>query len=288
MKPAPFDYRAAHSVAEAIRLLGDGDREIKVLAGGQSLLPVLNMRMGHPDVLVDICRIPELGSIDVDSQEAVHIGAAVRQAQAHADPRLRSGWPVLTEAIGHIGHPQIRNRGTVCGSLAHNDPASELPAVAVALDAELVARSQRGLRRLNAADFFDGPFSTVLEEDELLTEVVFPRQPAWSGSSFQEFSTRVGDFATAGVVVRLERAGDVVSAARLVFFGVGGSPVRVAAAEQALLDAPVTPSSTAAAVSALEEQLDPVGDIHATAAFRKELAAQLAVTGINQAWERCA
>lgn len=199
MKPAPFTYAGARSVEHALELLG-GSQDARVLAGGQSLLPLLNLRLAAPELLIDIGRIPELQTIAV-GDGGLTIGAGVIQADAAADQRVQGGWPMLTAAIGHIGHPQIRNRGTVCGSLAHNDPLAELPAVAVALDATLIVRSAAGERNVPAADMFLGPFMTALEPDDLLVAVRFPPPSGTGGWSFREFATRDGDFATAGVAV---------------------------------------------------------------------------------------
>lgn len=287
MKPAPFDYLAPSTVDEALLVLTDQVREIKILAGGQSLLPVLNMRMGHPDVLVDVCRIPELQKTLIDDAGALHLGAGVRQAHALADERVGAGWPLLRAAIRHIGHPQIRSRGTVCGSIAHADPAAELPAAALALGATMAVRSRSGERRIDAADFFLAPFTTSLEADELLTEVVFPAAATGSGWAFDEMATRRGDFATAGAAVHLTRAGDSVSECRLAFFGVAGTPLRVASAEEALTGRPVNEESLGAVVRALEAELHPSDDIHATGRFRVEIAARLATETIRRAWQRC-
>lgn len=157
MKPGPFDYAAPTSLREALRLLSDTERDVKVLAGGQSLIPMLNMRLARPELVVDITRVAELGRMSVDADGALHIGAAVRQAAAAADPAVRGGWPLLAAAIEQIGHPQIRNRGTVCGSLVHHDPAAELPAVAVALDARFTVTGPGRSRTVPAGDFSSAP-----------------------------------------------------------------------------------------------------------------------------------
>lgn len=284
MKPAPFDYSAPRSVPEALALLADEDREPKVVAGGQSLIPMLSMRLARPGLLVDITRVPGLGDLGVDASGALRIGAAVRQRDAAADPRVRDGWPLLAAAIGHIGHPQIRARGTVCGSLVHHDPAAELPAVALASDARFVVAGPAGERTVDAADFFVATFQTAVEPDELLTEVVFPARGG--GWAFEELARRHGDFATVGVAVLLERAGDTVAAARVVFCGAGPVPVRLPAAEQALTGTDAGPAALDAARAAVLAHLDPSDDVHATAAYRREAAAHLLVRACTTAWER--
>jgi carbon-monoxide dehydrogenase medium subunit len=287
MKPAPFDYLAPTSLGQALDAVADHERDVKVLAGGQSLIPVMNLRMGHPEVLVDICRIPELQQLSVADDGALHIGAGVRQATVLADERTGAGWPLLRAAIRNIGHPQIRSRGTVCGSLAHADPAAELPAVAMALGATMVIRSRSGERRVPADDFFLAPFTTALAEDEILVEVVLPAAPVDAGWAFEEFATRRGDFATAGAAVLLARDGDMVDSGRLTLFGVAGTPIRVLAVEDALMGARVTEHLLATVKAAVESAVTPSDDVHATGQFRTEIAARLAATTIERAWERC-
>lgn len=289
LKPTPFDYTAPRTVAEAVALLGDPARDAKVVAGGQSLIPMLNMRLARPELLVDITRIPDLARLAVDSSGALHIGAAVRQARAAADPAVRRGWPLLAAAIGHIGHPQIRSRGTVCGSLAHHDPAAELPTAARALDARFVITGPGGSRTVSAEDFFVATFSTAVEPDELLTEVVVPAPGARTGWAFEELTRRHGDFATVGVAVLLERDAttDTVGGARVVFSGAGPVPVRLAAVEDALLGTAAGEEALAGAARAALAGLTPSDDVHASAAHRRETAAHLLVRACTTAWERC-
>ncbi|MCX4530538.1 xanthine dehydrogenase family protein subunit M [Streptomyces sp. NBC_00841] len=289
MKPTSFDYTAPNTVGEAVSLLADEEREAKVVAGGQSLIPMLSMRLARPELLVDITRIPELGRLHVDESGNLRIGAAVRQAHAAADNAVRDGWPLLAAAIGHIGHPQIRNRGTVCGSLAHHDPAAELPTAALALDARFVITGPRGTRTVLAEDFFVATFSTAVDADELLTEVVFPPPPAHHGWAFEELTRRHGDFATVGVAVVLERdtAAGTVRTARVVFCGAGPVPVRLPAAEDALVGSDAGEQARAAAARAVLAGLTPSDDVHATAEYRREGAAHLLVHACTTAWERC-
>jgi len=284
VKPAPFDYLAPTNLEGVLDALAS-DREVKVLAGGQSLIPVMNLRMGHPEVLVDVSRIEALRGIAVDADGALHVGAGVRQATVLDDVRVRERWPLLTAALSFIGHPQIRSRGTVCGSIAHADSAAELPAAALALGATIVAVSRRGERHICADDFFLAPFTTALDDDELVTEVIFPAAP--SGWAFDEFATRRGDFATAGVGVAIDGDADGVRSCRIALFGVAGTAVRCPDAEAALVGTAVDEAAVAAAVATGTAGLHPPDDIHATGAYRVEIAGRLLSTAIATAWERC-
>lgn len=284
MKPAPFDYLAPTNLEGVLDALAS-DREVKVLAGGQSLIPVMNLRMGHPEVLVDVSRIEALRGLTVDADGALHVGAGVRQAAVLDDVRVRERWPLLTAALSFIGHPQIRSRGTVCGSIAHADSAAELPAATLALGATIVAVSRRGERHIGADDFFLAPFTTALDDDELVTEVIFPAAP--SGWAFDEFATRRGDFATAGVGVAIDGDVEGVRSCRIVLFGVAGTAVRRPDAEAALVGTAVDEAAVAAAVATGTAGLHPPDDIHATGAYRVEIAGRLLSTAIATAWERC-
>ncbi|MFI0968227.1 FAD binding domain-containing protein [Streptomyces sp. NPDC021080] len=287
MKPAPFDYIAPRSVTDVVALLADEDREAKVVAGGQSLIPMLNMRLARPELLVDITRVPELDRLYVDTAGDLHIGAAVRQARAAADPGVRRGWPLLAAAVEHIGHPQIRNRGTVCGSLVHHDPAAELPAAALALDARFVVTGPCGTRTVGAEDFFVATFQTAVEPDELLTEIVLPARDG-HGWAFEELARRHGDFATVGVAVRLDLASgaSTVRGARVVFCGAGATPVQLSAAEAALTGTDCGEAALDAAAHAVLTHLTPPDDVHATAVYRREAAAHLFVRAVTAARER--
>jgi carbon-monoxide dehydrogenase medium subunit len=283
VKPPPFDYVAARSVEHALELLNAGP-DARVLAGGQSLMPLLNLRLASPELVVDIGRIPELQSITVDDGTLV-IGAGVTQADAAADRRVREGWPALAAAIGHIGHAQIRNRGTVCGSLAHNDPLAELPAVAVALEATVVVASPTGERTVPAAEVFVGPFMTSLDAGELVAAVRFPTLPAGTGWSVCELATRPGDFATAGVVTRLSVVDGAVAEARVVLFGLGPGPQRATLVEEAVIGS-TGPGFDDDVLARLDASLEPADDAHASSATRRELAAVLVTRSLVEAWER--
>jgi aerobic carbon-monoxide dehydrogenase medium subunit len=269
VKPARFDYVAAASSDEALAALADD--EAKVLAGGQSLVPLLNMRLARPSLLVDVNRVPGLDRVEVDG--TVRIGALARQADVLTSPAA-AAVPVLAAALRHVGHPATRSRGTIGGSLAHADPASELAAVLLSLDGQVVARSRTGERTIDAEAFFTGPFTTALRPDELLTDIVLPPQGSLP-FGFAELARRHGDFALAGAIVLLRPA-------RLVLFGLGGSPERAPEAERALDE-----GAPAAEVADLATRdLDPVDDVHADGAYRRRVAAVLVRRAVEEAGSR--
>ncbi len=283
MKPAPFSYLAPRSrdeVLEALRRFGpDG----KLLAGGQSLVPLLAMRLARPQVVIDLNRMPDLAFVR-SARGGLAIGAMTRQRAVEHDPLVASHAPLLHEALRWVGHPQIRNRGTIGGSLAHADPSAELPAVASVLDARCVLASARGERVVDAGDFFTGYLSTALEPDELLTEVRIPAQPPDSGWAFTEVARRHGDFALVGVAVLLRCDGDRrCTRARFAFIGVGAGPVRVPDAEAALAGARITNEAAGAVARIVEAALDPEGDIHASAEYRRHVAGVLASRALMEA-----
>jgi carbon-monoxide dehydrogenase medium subunit len=286
MKPAPFAYVAPRSLAEALALMARHGDEGKALAGGQSLLPVLNFRLAQPSVLVDINGVRELERLDAGA-DGLHMGALTRHRALERDALVAKHAPLLAEAVTHIAHPQIRNRGTVGGSLAHADPKAELPVLAVALGARFRLQRQGGDRWLEAADFYTGLFSTALEPDELLTEIVWPPLPARSGWAFDEAARRHGDYGQVGVaaVVRLDDAGRC-SEARLVFLAVGGGPVSATRAAAALVGEMPGEASIAAAAEAASSDIEPTGDVHATADFKRHLAKVLSKRVLRRAFAR--
>ncbi|HEY1291518.1 MAG TPA: xanthine dehydrogenase family protein subunit M [Chloroflexota bacterium] len=286
MKPPPFEYHRPGSKAEALELLGALGDEAKVLAGGQSLLALLNLRLARPAHLVDINRLDgALSEIGEQPNGGLTFGALVRQRAAERSAAVRERSPLVAEALPHIGHHQIRNRGTVCGNLAHADPASELPAIALALEGEMVAESRaRGQRTIQADDFFRGYLTTALEPDELLTEFRLPAWPSGAGWSFMEVSRRHGDYALVGVaaVVQLDANGTYTDA-RLAFTGAAPGPVRVRAAEAALEGAPISEDAINAAAERVGPAIDPVSDVHASAAYRRHVAAVLTRRALREA-----
>jgi len=289
MKPPAFDYAAPGTVGEAVSLLGQHEGEAKILAGGQSLMPLLNMRLARPGLLVDLGRVPGLDYIrEVDGGLA--IGAMTTQRAVERSPLVASRNPLLHAAMRFIAHPQIRNRGTIGGSLAHADPAAECPAIALAMDAELHAVGPGGERTIPAADFFVTYLTTALAPTELLTEVRFPGLADSSGWSFMEIARRHGDFALAGAVatLTLDRGGRC-SGARLVLFGVGSTPLRARAAEDALRGEKPSEALIERAAEKIGAAVDePLSDVHASSEFRRHLAGVLARRSLTEAAGRAA
>jgi carbon-monoxide dehydrogenase medium subunit len=283
VKPAPFDYVAVTSLAEAVQALAAAGGDAKVLAGGQSLVPLMNLRLARPAVLVDINGIPGLDGIAVRPGHLA-LGALVRHADLAADAAVTAGWPVLHDAANLIGHPAIRNRGTVGGSLAHADPAAELPAVLAVLGGSVVAEGPRGAREIAAADLFVTYLTTSLEPDEILTEVRLPSLPPGAGSAFVEFARRHGDFALVGAAAVVATDGGRVTEARLALVGVGATPVRVDLGS--LRGEPAGGGTWAAAGRLAAAAVDPDSDIHAPAAYRRELAGVMAERALARAAAR--
>lgn len=288
MKPAPFDYVAPDSLDEALELLAARADDAKILAGGQSLVPVLNFRLAQPALLVDVNRIPGLDFVRAEADGGLALGALVRHARLEREPLVAERAPLFAEAVPFVAHPQIRSRGTLGGSLAHADPAAEFPAVALALDARFRLVRRGGERWVDAADFFTGLFSTALAPGELLAEVRLPPAAPGTGVAFLEVARRHGDYAQAGVAARVELdGGGRCRAAKLVYLSVGEGPV-VARRAAALLGETADPDAAidAAARSAAGEEIDPVGDLHASAAFKRHLVAVLTRRALRLALAR--
>jgi carbon-monoxide dehydrogenase medium subunit len=291
MKPAPFKYYAPSTVDEALAHLAEHGWDAKVLAGGQSLIPLLNFRIAQPAVLVDLNNISELFYIHPDDS-GLFIGAMTRQAQVEHDPLVAERAPLVHEVMPQIAYPQIRTRGTFGGSLAHADPSAELVAVNIALNARFRLRSQAGERWVPADEFFVGLFTTVLEPDELLVEAALPPMPPHSGWSFLQITRRHHDFCIAGVAV-LVTLDDAASAysqceqAKLVFLSAGDGPVVARqAAEMLKGQVPTLELIRAAAEKAAKDEIDPGSDIHASAEYRRHLAKVLARRTLTQAFDR--
>lgn len=286
MKPAAFDYHRPTTLDEAFDRLAERGGEAKPLAGGQSLIPAMNFRLARPAVLVDLNRLTELAYVRSDA-DGLRIGAMTRQRSVETSDLARRAAPLVHEAMPFIAHVQIRNRGTIGGSIAHADPAAELPAVMVALGATFRAQSRAGARTIAADAFFTGLFTTALAPDELLVEIVVPPLAPASGWAFTEMARRHGDYALAGVaaVVTLDSGGRC-RAARIALFSVGDGPV-LARAAAALLEAQVpTPELIRAAADRASRDIDPPGDIHASAAYRRHLAGVLTRRALTRAFER--
>jgi 2-furoyl-CoA dehydrogenase FAD binding subunit len=270
MKPARFDYLRAESVAEVHEVLAAEGGDASVLAGGQSLLPLLSTRLARPKIVLDIMRVPGLDAIARES-DAIRIGAAVRQAKLAAWPELPSAQPLLAGALPFVGHAQTRSRGTVCGSVAHADPSAEIPLVVLALAGEIMLSSRRRLRRVAAADFFTGLMSTAREEDELIEAVIVPRRRPGHGYAFREFARRHGDFAiVACAAIAKERD------ARLAVGGVGDRPV-------AFDGLPLYGTALDKALERIAGELDAREDLHATAEYRRDLVRRLGRAAIAEA-----
>lgn len=280
MKPAAFEYHRPESAAEAISLLDELGEEAKPLAGGQSLVSLMNMRLGRPEHLVDINRCAEMDYVRLEDGE-LRIGALARQRRVELEPAVGLACPLLTKALAFVGHPTIRNRGTICGSLAHADSAAEVPAVAVALGASLVARGAEGERVIEASQFFRGLFTTALAPGELLVEARFPSLQGW-GTAFLEFARRHGDFAIAGVAVALRVEGGRVAEARLGLAGVASGPVRAVRAEAALAGEAPSPQLFREAAELAVQDCDPVADIHGSVSYRRQLVRVLVRRALEQ------
>ena len=284
MKPPRFSYADPATVEEAVGLLARHGDGAKVLAGGQSLMPLLNFRLARPSHVIDINRLAALATVDGTPDGGLHIGALVRQRALERSDLVRARCPLLALAMPFVGHAQIRTRGTLGGSLAHADPAAELPAVMVALGAQLTLRSIRGQRTVAAEEFFVDALTTAARPDELLTEIALPPWPPSSGSSLHEVAVRRGDFALGGVVARLT-LGDQgrVTGARVVCFAMGPRPVRATDAELALVGRAPSSSAFTEAGRLASAGVDPSGDIHASAAYRKRLAGVLTTRALTSA-----
>jgi carbon-monoxide dehydrogenase medium subunit len=284
---SPFDYHRPDTVDEAIALLGTYGDDGKVLAGGQSLLPVLALRLTHPGHLIDIGRVDGLQSIDVDDDGTVSVGATVTHARVERSDVMAATAPAVAGAMPYVGHRAIRSRGTVCGSLAHADPAAELPAVALAVGAEMVVQGPAGQRRMAAADFFEGYLSCALREDELLVGVRFPAWPARAGWSVLEVSRRHGDFALTGLVttVEIDEAG-LLRRPALSFFGLASTPLRVVEAERLLDGVAPDPLLFAEAAKVVSGAVESHSDDHASAEYRTHVAGVLTPRGLAEAAAR--
>jgi carbon-monoxide dehydrogenase medium subunit len=283
MKLPPLDYACPATLAEAVALLAAHDGDAKPIAGGQSLMPMLAFRVASPSLLVDLRKLPDLNRITI-GDEGVRLGAMVRWRDIEDDVRLRSAQPLLAAAIQHVAHYQIRNRGTVGGSLAHADPAAEMPGIALTCDAEIAVMGSAGARTILAQDFFLGSLTTALTADEIITEVTLPAWPARRRWGFQEFSRRRGDFALAGVALFYDEDDDGKAInAHAGAIGVGDRPVRLHAVEAALNGCAVDNATIAQAAKAASAEVEPTDDIHAPATYRRALVGTLTERALKTA-----
>jgi carbon-monoxide dehydrogenase medium subunit len=283
MKPPAFDYIVATDCDTAIAALARAGGEAKVLAGGQSLMPMLNFRLLRPSLLVDINRIPGFFQ---ETPDSVRIGALTRHFHIETSPLIAQHFPVLAFAVAHVGHLAIRNRGTIGGSLSHADPAAELPMMAVLLDATLRIVSAAGSRTVTARDFFLDAMTVDLDGTELLTEIVLPKLPAQTGWGFEEIVRRHGDFALAAVAATLTLSGSEIVQARIALTGVGPTALRVVEAESLLVGREFDENLGRRAIEAVREAISPESDLHASADFRRHLAGVLTGRALAAAWRR--
>ncbi|MGI9645307.1 MAG: FAD binding domain-containing protein [Ilumatobacteraceae bacterium] len=282
MKAPPFTYHRPLTIERAVELLAEHGDDAKVLAGGQSLVPLMALRMGQPAHVVDIGGIEALAEIAM-LDRGLGIGAMVRHAQAERSGEVEAFAPLVHQAMPWVGHRAIRSQGTVVGSIAHADPAAEMPAVVVATGATMRARSTSGLREIPADEFFEGYLQTALRSDELLAAVHFPPWPTNAVGSVVEVARRHGDYALVGLVTKLEVDADAIADAKLVFFGAGSTPVRVPDVEQLLVSQPVAPELFDRVGTAVTDLIAPPADIHASTTYRKHLAGVLTRRGLAQA-----
>lgn len=282
MKPAPFDYYAPQSIEEACTLLREAGGGAMVLAGGQTLMPLLALRMSQPFVLVDINRIAALKGVS-EMDAGTRIGAGTCQNELIADGTLNRVLPVLVTATRHVGHHQTRNRGTIGGSIALGEPAAELPATAVALGATIEARSTRGTRRIAADQLYQGPYTTALEPDELITEITFPGWPASTIPLFREVARRPGDFALVGLVGALAIENGTVARAGIAWFGMGRTPIKARRAEAALVGQPVTGLDLGGIAELAVADTAPFDDRHASAEYRRTVARRVLARTLAEA-----
>ena len=287
MKPAPFDYQAPQSLEEALSLKAQYGDDAKFLAGGQSLIPAMNFRLVQASLLVDVNGLPGLDFIQEAHGGELRVGALTRQRKLERDPLVARHAPLLHETMPFVAHPQIRNRGTLGGSLAHADPAAELPVVAVALGARLRAQSARGDRWITADDFFKGLFTTDLAADEMLVEVALPALPPRTGTAFMEFARRRGDYALMGVAAVVTLDGDgVCQQARLVYLNAGDGPVSAQQAAGHLRGEKPSAKVIEAAAASAGDEINPMGNVHASPDYQRHLARVLTRRALTLALER--
>jgi CO/xanthine dehydrogenase FAD-binding subunit len=285
MKPAAFDYIAADSIAMAVAALAQAGDDAKIIAGGQSLVPMLNFRMLRPSILVDINRIAGLDVIE-ETGEAIRVGALTRHYQLETSPLIARHLPVLSCAMTHVAHLAIRNRGTIGGSLAHADPAAELPMMALLLDAELRIASAAGERTIAARDFFLGALTVDLAASEIITGIVLPKLPPRTGWGFEEVARRHGDFALAAVAAILTVSGGATEQARIALTGVGPTALRATESEGLLIGHALGPDLVSRVIAAVRATIKPETDLHASSDYRRHLAGVLTGRALAAAWRR--
>ena len=286
MKPAPFKYIAAHSIAQALALKAEHGDDAKFLAGGQSLLPAMNFRLARPAILIDINEIGDLAGIGA-STDTVRLGPLTRYRALQRDAGFARAFPLIAEALPHIAHPQIRNRGTIGGNLSHADPASELPAIAVALGARFRVQTAKQERWIAASDFFVGALTTDLAPEEMLVEVGLPLSKPRTGSCFMEIARRRGDFAIAGVAAMVTLGSEnECTQVRLAFCGVGETPVDASSAAGGLIGHVPTEGAIRDVAASVQKMIEPGGNVHATADYQRHIAGVLTERALQTAYQR--
>ncbi len=287
MKPAPFEYVVPDSLTEVLELVAKHGDDAKLLAGGQSIVPAMNFRLTQPSLIVDLNRLDELNYINEGSNGILKIGAMTRQRQLERDPVIKAKAPLLHETMPYIAHEQIRNRGTLGGSIAHADPASEIPVIITALGGRVLFQSLKGHRWVNADDCFVGIFTTDIALDEVLIEVEIPPLPERTGWAFTEFARRRGDYALIGlaVVMTLDEGG-VCQAAKVVYLNAGDLPVTAEAASSLLVGERPSEKLFVSVAEEAQLEINPTGDIHATESYLRHLAKVLTIRALNRAYER--
>jgi carbon-monoxide dehydrogenase medium subunit len=282
MKLPPFEYACPTTLSDAVALLASHDGEAKALAGGQSLVPMLAFRVASPSLLVDLRKLAELKQIKI-ADDGVTLGAMVRWRDILDDARLRKAHPLLVAAVEHVAHYQIRNRGTVGGSIAHADPAAEMPGIVVTCEAKIAVVGKSGARIIDAANFFQGPLMTALKPDEIITEIRLPAWPAKRRFGFQEFARRRGDFALAAAMLFYDEDGGKARNAHAGAIGVADRPLRLTAVEQVLDGNRIDEAIIAKAEAAASASVDPHDDIHASGAYRKALVGVMVERALKSA-----
>ena len=290
MKPAPFEYLAPTHLDDVLSALNEHGFDAKLLAGGQSLVPVMNFRLAQPGVLIDLNNVPELAYIRKNNDGSLSFGSMVRQNRLERDPLVQEHLPLLHETMPYIAHPQIRNRGTFGGSLAHADPAGELPVIAVALNGRFRIQSKNSDRWVNATDFFQALFETDCGDEEMITEIEIPAMAANTGTAFTEVARRHGDYALGGVaaIVTVDN-NQVCTEARLVYLNAGDVPMVAEKAAQMLVGEKMSEELLLeTAVTASSEEINPTSDIHANDEYKRHLAKVLTIRALKTAFERAA
>jgi len=282
MKLPPFEYACPTSISEAVALLASHDGEAKPLAGGQSLVPMMAFRVASPSLLVDLRKVAELREIRI-TQDGVTLGAMVRWRDILEDARLLTAHPLLVAAVEHVAHYQIRNRGTVGGSIAHADPAAEMPGIVVTCDAQIAVMGKGGARTIAAGDFFHGPLMTALKPDEIITEIRFPLWPAKRRFGFQEFARRRGDFAMAAAAVFYDDDNGKARNAHVGVIGVADRPLRLPSVEAVINGQKIDDAVIAKAEAAASAAVNPADDIHASGAYRKALVGVMVERALKDA-----